>query len=98
MNVRRETTFLRDGSYAFRDRLSGKGKVTTNIITGSAWLLERFDIEAGTLSFLSGHDVVKPRNRECWIFYPPFSFCRPFLAGLRGNVFGRARLSPVPAA
>ena len=97
MNVRRETTFLRDGSYAFRDRFSGKGKITTNIITGSAWLLEWFDIEAGTLSFVSGRNVVTPRSRECWIFYPPFTFCRPSLAGLRGNVLGRAGTSPVLA-
>ena len=96
MNVRRETTFLSDGSYAFRDRLDGNGRVTTNIITGGAWLLEWFDVEAGTLSFLSGNEVVRPRGRECWVFYPPFTFCRPSFAALRGTVLGRAGTTSVP--
>jgi AraC-like DNA-binding protein len=96
--VRRETKFLSDGSYAFRDWLTGKGKVTTNIITGRAWLLECFEVEAGTLSFLSGNARITPLSSTFWVFYPPFSFCRPSLAEVRGTVLGRAGTAPVPRA
>ena len=94
--LRRDTRFLPDGSYAFRDRLQGKGGLTAEVLTGRAWLLEWFELKSGTVCCLSGERKVWPKTPRFWIFYPPFSLTRVSLDGAQGRVIGRAGLDPVP--
>lgn len=91
---RRETRFLPTGEYCFRDKLRIDGPVTANVLTARRWLLERIDLETGSVSFTSGDKVIKAPSRSFWIFYPAFTLSRVCFRDARGTVTGKAAVSP----
>jgi AraC-like DNA-binding protein len=93
---RRQTKFLHTGEYCFRDQLLIDGTVTASVLTARGWLLERFDREAGTVSFLSGDRIIEPRSRTFWIFYPSFTISKVCFRNTRGTVIGKAGIRPGP--
>lgn len=93
--ARKVTRFLPDGTYAFEDELCLRGVVTATFVTCHGWLMEYIEIEAGSLSFQCGGKTVFAPGPKSWVFYPPFSLCRPSLRNLRGKVQGRAGLGPI---
>lgn len=93
--LRRETKFLPDGTYGFRDRLQIERALTTRVITGRAWLLEWIALEAGTVALLTGNDAVRSSRSEFWIFYPPFTISRLSLTAAHGTAMGKAGTDPV---
>jgi len=93
---RRETRFLPEGDYCFRDQLLIEGTVTTSVLTARGWLLERFDLEAGEVSFTSGIRTIEPRSQTFWVFYPSFTISRVCFRDTRGTVMGKAGIQPNP--
>ena len=93
---RRQTKFLPGGDYCFRDQLQIEGTVTANVLTARGWLLEHIDLVAGAVSFLSGSDVIEPRSRTFWVFYPPFTLSRVCFRNTRGTVTGKAGIQAGP--
>jgi AraC-like DNA-binding protein len=93
---RRETKFLPEGDYCFRDQLLVEGTVTASVLTARGWLLERFDLAAGAVMFTSGTRIIEPRSRTFWAFYPSFTLSRISLRNARGAVTGKAGIQPGP--
>jgi AraC-like DNA-binding protein len=93
---RRETGFLPDGTYLFRDQLKIRGVVTTAIVTCTAWLLEMYQLETGSLHFLRGKEEVRPNGNGFGVFYPPYALVRPCLVNAKGNLLGLAGTAPLP--
>lgn len=93
---RRDTRFLPEGDYCFRDQLQIEGTVTTSVLTARGWLLERFDLAAGVVTFTSGARIIEPRSRTFWVFYPSFTISRVCFRDTRGTVTGKAGIRPEP--
>jgi AraC-like DNA-binding protein len=93
---RRETKISSDGAYTFRDELRIEGELSTTVLTGTAWLLEHFELASGRVSFSSGDTVVEAATNDFWVFYPPFTISRPRFVALRGTVRGIAGREGVP--
>jgi AraC-like DNA-binding protein len=66
------------------------------VLTAKGWLLERIDLEAGAVSFLSGEKIIQPRSRTCWVFYPSFTLSRVSFLDARGTVTGKAGIRRAP--
>jgi AraC-like DNA-binding protein len=97
MIARRETRFLPDGTYLFRDRLDVNGVVMAKVVTCKAWLLEMYALRAGDLFFMKGETAVHPGTRCFGVLYPPFSIARPCLHGAKGDLVGIAGTMALPA-
>jgi AraC-like DNA-binding protein len=95
--ARRETRFLPDGTYLFRDELKIKGVVTTAVVTCTGWLLEMYQLRAGELYFVSGKEEIRPNGKHFGVFYPPYTLVRPRLVNAKGNLLGLAGTAPLPA-
>ena len=94
---RRETGFLADGTYLFRDHLRIKGVVTTTVVTCTGWLLEMYQLKSGDLHFLRGKEEVRPTGKAFGVFYPPYALVRPCLEEAKGNLLGLAGTAALPA-
>ena len=95
--ARRETTFLPDGTYLFRDQLKIEGVVTTALVTCKGWLLEMYQLKAGELHFLSGRKEIRPKRNRFGVFFPPYTLARPRFINAEGNLLGLAGTAPLPA-
>jgi AraC-like DNA-binding protein len=95
--TRRETSFLPDGTYLFRDQLKIKGVVTTTVVTCTGWLLEMYELGAGDLYFVSGKAEIRPKEKQFGVLYPPYAFVRPCLDNTQGTLIGLAGTIPLPA-
>ena len=95
--TRRETGFLPDGTYLFRDQLSIQGVVTSAVVTCAAWLLEMYQLGAGELYFLRGKEEVRPHGKCFGVFYPPYTLVRPCFLNAKGKLLGLAGTVPLPA-
>lgn len=95
--ARRETSFLPDGTYLFRDELKIKGVVTTALVMCKGWLLEMFRLKAGELYFVSGKEEIRPNGNRFGVFYPPYTLVRPRLVNAKGNLLGLAGTASLPA-
>lgn len=93
----RETSFLPDGTYLFRDQFDIKGVVTTGVVTCKGWLLEMYQLRAGELCFLSGKEEIRPNGNGFGVFYPPYTLVRPRFVNAKGNLLGLAGTAPLPA-
>lgn len=58
--------------------------------------MERFDLEAGVVSFTSGARIIEPRSRTFWVFYPSFTISKVCFRNTRGTVSGKAGLRAGP--
>jgi AraC-like DNA-binding protein len=94
--ARRETGFLPDGTYLFRDQLKIKGVVATAVVTCTGWLLEMYQLEAGDLLFLRGKEEIRPAGKCFGVFYPPYALVRPCFANAKGDLLGLAGTAPLP--
>ena len=94
--ARRETGFLSDGTYLFRDELKIKGVVTAAIVTCTGWLLEMYQLDAGSLHFLSGKEEVRPTGKRFGVFYPPYTLVRPCFVNAKGKLLGLAGTASLP--
>jgi AraC-like DNA-binding protein len=97
MIVRRETSFLPDGTYLFEDDLEIRGTVTARVITCTGWLLELCDLEAGELFFSRGKTDIRPKGKRFGVCYPPFTIARLCFINARGSILGLAGTAPLPA-
>lgn len=95
--ARRETGFLPDGTYLFRDQLKIRGVVTTTIVTCKGWLLEMCQLRTGVLCFLSGKEEIRPSGKRFGVFYPPYALVRPRFENAKGRLLGLAGTAPLPA-
>jgi AraC-like DNA-binding protein len=96
MLARRETRFLPDGAYLFRDRLDVSGVVMARVVTCKTWLLEMYALKAGDLFFMKGETAVHPGAGCFGVLYPPFSITRLCLHGARGDLVGIAGTTALP--
>ena len=94
---RRETGLLPDGTYWFEDALNVPGTLAAPVITGQAWLLELYALEAGSLAFQRGSDWVQPQTRTFGVFYAPLTLAQVSFRGVSGRLVGVAGTAPVPA-
>ncbi len=88
--TRRETRFLPDGTYVFRDELEIKGVFRFRLITCTAWLLELFQVRSGAVSLRRGEEHVRPRGKCFGIFYPRFSIAELCFENTHSRVLGFA--------
>ena len=95
--ARRETSFLPDGTYLFRDQLRIKGVVTTAVVTCTGWLLEMYQLRTGELYFLRGKAEIRPNGKCFGVFYPPYTLVRPCFVNAKANLLGLAGTAPLPA-
>lgn len=95
--ARRETSFLPDGIYLFRDQLKIKGVVTTAVVTCTGWLLEMCQLRAGEIYFLRGRAAIRPQGKRFGVFYPPYALVRPCFRNAKGHLLGLAGTAPLPA-
>ena len=95
--ARRETGFLPDGTYLFRDQLKIKGAVATTVVTCTGWLLEMYRLKAGDVHFLRGQEEIRPTGKCFGVFYPPYALVRPCLENAQGDLLGFAGTAPLPA-
>lgn len=95
--ARRETGFLPDGTYLFRDQLKMRGVVTATVVTCKGWLLEMYQLRTGDLCFLSGKEEISPSGKGFGVFYPPYTLVRPRFENAKGSLLGLAGTAPLPA-
>lgn len=95
--VRLRTGFLPDGAYLFEDELEVRGVMTAKVITGAAWLLELYELEAGEICFVQGNSLIRPLTNCFGVFYPPFTILQPSFKDARASLAGIASLEPLPA-
>lgn len=95
--TRRETRFLPDGTYLFRDQLKIESVVTTAVVTCTGWLLEMYQLRAGELYFLSGRKEIRPIGKRFGVFYPPYALVRPCFINAKGSLVGLAGTAPLSA-
>ena len=84
--ARRETSFLSDGTYLFRDQLKIKGVVTAAVVTCTGWLVEMYQLRAGELYFLRGQAEIRPQGKRFGVFYPPYALVRPRFVNAKGSL------------
>lgn len=94
--ARRKTSFLPDGSYLFEDALDFKGVLTAKVITCTAWLVELYELQAGTLSFIRGDEHMRPATNCFGIFYPPFTISQFHFKDVKGRLTGVASNENLP--
>lgn len=94
---RRETGFLPDGTYLFRDHLKINAIVAATVVTCTGWLLEMVQLKSGDLYFLRGKEEVRPTGKYFGILYPPYALVRPCFVNAKGTLLGLAGTAPLPA-
>lgn len=93
---RRETGFLPDGTYLFRDQLKIEGLVATTVVTCTGWLLELYQLKRGALHFLRGKEEIHPAGKCFGVLYPPYALVRPCLENATGHLLGFAGTAALP--
>src|SRR5688500_2944705 len=96
--ARRKTSFLPDGAYVFQDELDVKGKLAAKVIVCTAWLLELHELQAGTISFVSGSTQILPRTKCFGVLYPPFTMSSLCIEDVTGKLVGVAATEPLPSS
>src|SRR5688572_5764547 len=79
---------LSDGGYAISDRIGIGGNGSDVFVFGRGWLLEVVDLEGGDYFFYSDGRRVRPASGHFGVFYPSFSFVRPYVGDVTGHVVG----------
>lgn len=95
---RRKTSFLPDGAYVFQDELDIKGKLAAKVIICTAWLLEVYQLKAGTISFVSGATQIVPRTKCFGVLYPPFTISSLSIEDVTSSLVGVASTEPLPTS
>lgn len=94
--ARRKTSFLADGAYLFEDELEVHGLLAAKVITCTAWLLELYELEAGTIFFISGLREIRATAKRFGVLYPPFTISQPSVENAKGRLVGVAATEPLP--
>jgi AraC-like DNA-binding protein len=94
---RRKTSLLTDGTYLFEDELEVHGVLAARVITCTAWLLELYKLQSGSVSFLSGPRTIRAAARSFGVLYPPFTISKPSVENAQGLLVGVAATESLPA-
>jgi AraC-like DNA-binding protein len=94
--ARRSSQLTSDGAYIFQDELKIAGELSAVVITCTAWLLEIYQRQAGSISFLTGGNEVLPETKCFGVFYPPFSMAKPCFRDVEAHLIGVASSKSVP--
>jgi AraC-like DNA-binding protein len=94
--ARRQTSFLADGAYLFQDELEVHGVLASKVITCTAWLIELYELKAGSIFFIHGTCKVQANGKCFGVLYPPFTISQPALENVKGRLVGVAATEPLP--
>ncbi|HKX84509.1 MAG TPA: hypothetical protein VJL58_09845, partial [Pyrinomonadaceae bacterium] len=79
---------LQDGSYVIGGKIAIDGEGSSAFVFGRGWLLEILRITKGEYYFLADGLEVRPKGSCFGVFYPSFTFVRPFVRKIKGELRG----------
>lgn len=91
---RKQTNIAADGTFRFEDAIHVADYLKAEVITTSAWLLEIFDLQQGTLHFPDAQPVAVFREGRIAVYYAPFSITRIEFKKVKGELVGFAAHFP----